>query len=226
MGAQRESDWMHAGPSYEPPYESPLEHLFALNAIKYLKRSINFQKQVEVKTICGRFRMDFVADTGSKRVAFECDGSEYHNPSRDEWRDAMILGAGAVDVIYRLRGSDLTYHLEDCLFLASQWDPEIFSERGLINLERLASDEVRSYKLRKDDTMVMIEYRPQSEGIPPFYIFVERRSREIPHGQRAFWKHVFDWARKRGGGNLDQLIKEYRSEKLEQLEGNTSADVD
>lgn len=104
---------MNKGPLFDPPYESPLEELFALNAIKYLDDSVDFQKQVSVETICGQFRIDFVIDTGLKKVAIECDGKESHNKSRDEWRDAMILGAGAVDVIYRLRGGDLDELVEE-----------------------------------------------------------------------------------------------------------------
>jgi len=75
---------------YDPPYESPLEDLFAWNAVKYLGETVAFDKQVEVDTICGKFRLDFLAVSPESRVAFECDGVEYHEPRRDEWRDAMI----------------------------------------------------------------------------------------------------------------------------------------
>ncbi len=54
-------------PFYDPPYESPPEDIFALTIIKYLNTSIAFQKQVEVATICGKFRIDFIADCGSKK---------------------------------------------------------------------------------------------------------------------------------------------------------------
>jgi len=46
---------------YDPPYESPLEDCFAWALSKYLRPGTNLQKQVEVKTICGDFRVDFVA---------------------------------------------------------------------------------------------------------------------------------------------------------------------
>ena len=205
--------WSHLneGPFYDPPYESQLEDIFALTIIKYLNTSIDFQKQVEVDTICGKFRIDFIADCGSKKVAFECDGREYHNESRDEWRDAMILGSKAVDVIYRLRGSDLTYHIEDCLFVISKNDPEIFSPRGLINLEVLTSDETRRHELEDGEETIMITYR-QTNNIAPLFIFIERRSREIPSGKRAFWKHLFEYAKKQGGGNLDELIARSQNE--------------
>ena len=139
---------MNQIPLYKP-LESPLEELFAFNLEKYLDSSINLQNQIEVETICGNFRIDFVAYSKIKRIAFECDGADYHNVARDEWRDAMILGAKAVDVIYRLRGSDLTYHIEDCLYLISKWEPEIFSQRGKINLEILASKKKKIFAILK-----------------------------------------------------------------------------
>ena len=47
--------------NYLPPYESPLEDLFALNFDKYLAEGVTVTKQVEVKTFCGAYRLDFVA---------------------------------------------------------------------------------------------------------------------------------------------------------------------
>ena len=199
-------------PLYDPPYDSPLEDRFAYNIVKYLNSSTTLQKQVEVETICGRFIIDFVADCGSKKVAFECDGEEYHDQSRDEWRDAMILGAGAVDVIYRLRGSDLTYHLEDCLLVVSKWEPEIFSQRGLVNLQTLATDEAR-YKLYRNDEIAVVEYPRTAKGIHKISILC--RSCEIPPGRaRVFWKGVFDYAREQGGGDLDELRRKWEADHL------------
>jgi len=205
---------MNQIPLYKP-LESPLEELFAFNLEKYLDSSINLQNQIEVETICGNFRIDFVAYSKIKRIAFECDGADYHNVARDEWRDAMILGAKAVDVIYRLRGSDLTYHIEDCLYLISKWEPEIFSQRGKINLEILASKETKSWPINKSDTSVMITFYRQSRGNNnPLYIFIERRLLEMPAGQRSFWKALFKYAEERGSGNLDKIIEQYWKEKI------------
>lgn len=48
-----------------------------------------------------------------------------------------------VDVVYHLQDSDLIRHLEDCLYAMSQMDPELFSDRGKINLQTLVSDEAQ-----------------------------------------------------------------------------------
>jgi hypothetical protein len=93
---------------YDPPYESPLEDSFAWNLSKHLRRDTRLEKQVVVSTVCGAFRMDFVATSAAgQRIAFECDGAEFHEFRRDEWRDAMILGGGGADSIIRLEGAIL-----------------------------------------------------------------------------------------------------------------------
>lgn len=79
---------------YQPPYDSPIEDAFAYYFVmKYAAEDVDLTTQVEASTICGKFRLDFVlcAREGF-RAGVECDGKDFHNPSRDEWRDAMILG--------------------------------------------------------------------------------------------------------------------------------------
>ena len=192
-------------------FESELERLFAENVMKYLDDSAKLTSQVEVDTIRGKFRLDFVVQFKEEKCAFECDGKEFHNAFRDEWRDAMILGAGAVDAIYRLRGSDLVYHLEDCLYIISKWNPSIFSQRGLINLTTLASDEAR-YRHFDDDVNALVPYWKDSTGPEPIFIHVERRRRVVPDGKREFWQVEFDYATKCGGGHLDEIIQRFRKE--------------
>lgn len=128
---------------YEPPYDSPIETIFARNADKYFHNEVRLEKQVHVQTLGGKFILDFLATGNGRKVAFECDGKEFHDETEDEWRDAMIMGTGKVDEIYRLRGKDLVYRIEDCFYVISKKTPEIFSERGLINLETLTSEKVK-----------------------------------------------------------------------------------
>lgn len=183
-----------AGPYYDPPYDSPIEDLFVVNAIKYLHEDARLDKQVEVPTICGTYYLDFVATCGDQRMAVECDGRDFHDEYRDEWRDALILGAGAVDVIYRLRGCDLTYHVEDLLYLMSRFDPYFFSERGQINLRKLAADEVKPWGDEEFPLGAVVSYKPKPDeghrGIR--HIYVRRWYRKIPPGHRGLW---WDWWR-------------------------------
>jgi len=135
--------------TYTPPYDSPIEDRFALHYVKYASEEVDMAPQFEVATLCGHFIIDFVLTTSEGyRVGIECDGREYHDQSRDEWRDAMILGESHVDAIYRLRGSDITYYIEDILYLMAVLDPHLFSDRATENLKVLASTEIRQFPKR------------------------------------------------------------------------------
>ncbi len=98
-------------PKFDPPYDSPIENDFAYNIVKYLDKGVIFDKQISVDTVCGRFRLDFIAHRSRRRIGFECDGKEFHDndvgcSARDRWRDALILETGAVEVIYRFPGKE------------------------------------------------------------------------------------------------------------------------
>ena len=211
MSSTRRHNTPLVQPFYEPPYDSPLEDEFARTLVKYAGLMSSFDKQVPIDTICGRFILDFVACVNNQVIAFECDGKDFHDAYRDEWRDAMILGSGRVTTIYRFRGSDLYYHLEDCLYAVSRFDPGLFSERGLINLTKLASHEVRSYSYA-DPEHIAIAYRDGlTRGASFPGIIIERRSRIIPPGQPSFWASRYRFAVNCKGGTLDSVIGEYAS---------------
>jgi len=191
-----------------PPYDSPLEDTFAYHLAKYAGDDIQIDSQVPANTICRLFLMDFVAHSPRiGRIGIECDGKEFHNDSRDEWRDAMILGTNTVDVIYRVRGSDITHHINDVLYCLAQLEPGLCSERGEINLRTLASSEARKLFLTKDEDLYHVHYtQDEKEGS----LFLETRRLRIPQGQRRFWQSAYKHALSVGGGNLDDVILSYR----------------
>jgi len=204
-------------PFYNPPYDSPLEDDFAFNITKYLEPSLSLVPQYEVDTICGKFRIDFVVQGPGGLTGFECDGKEFHDRSRDEWRDAMILGTKTVNAIYRLRGSDVYYRIEDILYLVSKWNPELFSMRGLLNLETLASDEVKAAEMEVPRSIAIVTYKTEYlAGLrnEPVHLRMERRHLQSPRGKRQFWEAAFRFASEIGGGNLDDVIAQYRAQKI------------
>jgi hypothetical protein len=196
---------------YRPPYDSPLEDWFAYNLDKYLSDETKFATQVEVKTFCGEYRLDFVATPFAGRsVAIECDGKEFHDESRDEWRDAMILGATDFAAIYRFQGAALHYHIHDCLYLLSRWEPGIFNERGRINLERLATPPALRAGARPNFSGELLVYPPE-ESSGPYLTRIARNVIEAPKGSRSFLKTALTYGRRSGLTNLDEIIAHYRS---------------
>ena len=192
-------------PEFEPPYDSPIEESFAYNIVKYLDESVTFKKQVPADTACGRFRLDFMAHKSGRCIGFECDGKEFHNSKRDSWRDALILETGAVEVIYRFLGENLTYNMNDCLFVLAVYEPQLFSERGLQNLKVLASGDVKQQlsRMQQQDKTERIscayeEFRYQ------YGISIYRH-----HCNNFFLLEKSTFAKKYGGGDLDWVIQQF-----------------
>ncbi|PTB99795.1 hypothetical protein C9993_01405 [Marinobacter sp. Z-F4-2] len=196
---------------YNPPYDSPIEDLFVRHYEKYAAASVELVAQKEVDTICGRFILDFlVQDETGYRVGIECDGKEFHEESRDEWRDAMILGDGHVDAMYRLRGSDINFYIEDILFLLAELEPIIFRDRAHANLEVLASPEIKGLKKDHGRDHYFFKYR---NGDDKGFFRLEARRRTVPASERRFWQSAYRYAQEVGGGKLDDVIYSYRNRR-------------
>lgn len=194
--------------STPPPYDSPIEDIFAFHYVKHASQSVALMSQHRVETLCGAFILDFVMkDQNGYTVGVECDGKEFHNESRDEWRDAMILGENHVDVIYRVRGRDINFYIEDVLYLLSELEPSVFSERANANLKVFASPEVKMYAKNHDQDHYQFKY---SNGSDIGSFKLELRRRIIPGGRRRFWQAAYKYAVSVGGGRLDDVIAQYR----------------
>lgn len=128
---------------YEPPYANALHESFAWHAAKYFSEAVSLRCEVAARAENEEVTLDFVAQCGARTLAFWCDDDARYDINARLKRDAALLRAGVVDAIYRLRSSDLAAHLEDCFYLLSRRESEFFSERGVLILGRLASNEAR-----------------------------------------------------------------------------------
>jgi len=167
-----------SGPFYEPPYDSPIEDQFAYNVVKYLKKEVQFIPQYEVHTFCATYRLDFFLTCENITIGIECDGSKYHDRHKDIIRDTLILGSGAVDTIFRVNGRSIYNNLNDCLWLISYFRPQVFSSRGLSNLETLASHTTKNHE-NISSPFVVISHEPEDNDDyedRPWEIFLEIRS--------------------------------------------------
>lgn len=184
-------------------YESPIEEIFAWNCAKYLVSRIVFDNQLEVNTKHGRFRIDFLLSDGNERVAVECDGHDFHDTFRDELRDAILLGEGNFETIYHFRGCDLTYYTEDCLWLMSILDPNLFSERGRLNLNQLHKLEIVSSLTSGESYMLRAH-----TGEQPYWFRAFRRNSHLKSNNPdwPFWRTLFRFASKYPSTSLDDLV--------------------
>lgn len=168
---------MLQGPVYAPPYEGALQDEFAWHLVKYLREDATLRSDVQVSIPGALFAVDFVvelpaADGTVRRVAFECGGARgLRDHQRQARRDAALIASGEVSVVYRLRGSDLLHHMEDCLYIVGNWEasgdrPGLFSSKGTHNLGILASPEAKLPRVRPEQDSVMVAYEVGSEGDP------------------------------------------------------------
>ena len=181
---------LFAGPHYEPPYPGAVQDELAWHLVKVLREDARLRSEVEVEIPASHdwprsgtgpafFTLDLVVDVPVgdgqvRRVAFEAAGGRgLRDHDRRLRRDATLLAHGAVDTIYRLRGSDLLGHMDDVLYLASQWDADVFSDRGRINLGTLASPEARQVTVRPEQPSVLVPY-----ALPPPDALAEAASAE------------------------------------------------
>ncbi|MEM0963792.1 MAG: hypothetical protein AAGK21_14790 [Bacteroidota bacterium] len=186
------SDWaraLAAGPHYEPPYPGAVQDELAWHLVKHLREDARLRSEVEVEIPASHgwpasgtgpafFTLDLVVEVpvtaaageppAVRRIAFECaPGRTLRDHDRRLRRDATLLAHGAVDTIYRLRGSDLLGHMDDVLYLASQWDADLFSERGRINLRTLSTQEARHVAIRPEQPSALVPYMLSVEQDAP-----------------------------------------------------------
>ena len=196
---------------YSPPYDSPIEDMFACHLSKFIAKNIVAKTQVPVDTICGCFILDFVFESPRiGKIAIECDGRDFHNESRDEWRDAMILGEKVVDKIYRIRGSDIIYHIYDVLYCISSLESDFMSESGVLNLHSLATSAAKSLNFSRKCDFYSIRYPKNEDDDVYSSLKLEKREVWIPKGERRFWQAAYNYAVSMGGGCLDDVIANYR----------------
>ncbi len=131
---------------YQPPYQSMLEDELAWHFAKYLHEEASFQDYAKITTPYATFPVDFLVELGKQRIGFMCGLMEGDNERAESgFKDALLIDAGGVDVLYRFRVQDIRDRLHDCLQLVAVWNPGLFSTRGLVNLERLSSAESRAF---------------------------------------------------------------------------------
>ena len=205
---------------YNPPYERPLEDEFAWHLVKYLSPVSGLLYQERIATPGGAFWVDFVVEHGSAsgpvhRIGFECGDLEEvaRDDENDRLRDALLVGTGALDVLYRFRGQDLLHRLHDALLVAAKWDGDVFSHRGRINLSTLASPEAVTADPRPHEALLRLAYHHAEDldaheddafawpAQAPSDLVVRRFSRTHP----ATWLRDYDRALAHYGVTAEQL---------------------
>ena len=113
----------------------------------YLRQEAVIHHHHCVETPYAEFVVDYLVEIGNCRLGILLGQlDELPQRASSAFRDALSIDAGIIDILYRFDEADFNDNFQDCLSLIAKWNPELFSERGLINIERLASREVLSFQ--------------------------------------------------------------------------------
>ena len=195
----------------QPELESEIENIFEYELLKYSSADVSWRRQVEFQTIGGLFRPDFVASVSGCAIGLECDGRGFHDLIRDECRDALILGDGFLNTIYRFTGKNIFRWPADCLYFLSLYEPWLFSARGHNNLRTLASPELRAHEPGLDSSILIYRDFIADDGSSAVgqLIIIRRSSDPHPTPPIDDWREFYEFARGRGGGRFKTLLQEY-----------------
>ncbi len=194
--------------------ESPIERLFLQEIIKYLEVGTEIQQQIEYETKIGNFRIDFLIRKGKVEYAVELDGKDYHKPEIDRWRDAFLLGENKFKSMIRIKGKDITYSLNECLYLLSKIFPETFSQRGKVNLSTLIEYEnkreidenIENNIFKSIDTFYLpkVEFENDERKSYPSIEIIYKNHYDFNN-----WKKYYDFALKESIYDISKLNKQY-----------------
>ncbi len=188
---------------YEPPYGDPLADALAYRLVRTLAPQCALQHRAVVLTPDDCFRVDFLIEHGrgasARRTGLllespEEDGGEVDREAAD-LHDALIVGAGAADVIYRIRYVELERHLLDALYLMARWDAALFRPSGRTWLARHASGPARQAEVRPQQPTAHVHYPSPPVHVQP-HVLPERP--EPPSALRVRrWsqQHPAPWVR-------------------------------
>lgn len=197
---------------YDPPYKSPGAEWFAYHVSKYLDDMVDVIHDVDVPTICGNVKMGFVLTREDRRIGIEVGGDRFMVEFTDEMRDALILGTGAVDVIYHLRGPKLRERMEDVLYILLQVEPRFFSQRGAKNLERLVDPEIRKQSWSREDRFLDFQ---DFSGQDYLTSGLQRHSWEVIPKRHNCFREFYAFALDNPGSELDEIIRKWMKQSQE-----------
>ena len=191
---------------YDPPYENELDDRLARHLVAYLSPAASLEYKATAWTPYMSCRFDFLIDLGTRRIAIDyTDTPDDLAGALVEDNDALALGSGAVDMIFRVRGRDLEERMYDCLHVIAQWEPHLFTPYGRrIFASRASLIGRRAMPARDQDLFSIVYPSPAPEEFVAFGDLIEwpvaetekeeivlrRLSCENP----AYWERQFERA--------------------------------
>lgn len=195
---------------YDPPYDHPAADALAWYLTGTLRPEAALKSHAVVLTPHDCFRVDFLIEQALDgghgeplRIGVLCgpEDAEGGALAEPDLYDALLVGTGAVDALYRFRPEDVRRQPFDVLYLMAAWDGALFGGRKRAEIVRRASSTMRCYEdLRPDHGSVRLSYpSPLVEVVEgeiperpagPVDFVARRWSRRYP----AAWTRAFERA--------------------------------
>jgi hypothetical protein len=122
---------------------------FIRELAKFLRPGAQFIPRLRISTLLGEVALDLHLRIREFTVGFVYQ-SNWEPGFAGLWCDAALVGSGAVEIVYRIRPCDVEAHLDDALYAVARSDSHLFSERGHINLGRLAHDAMKTHRFPQE----------------------------------------------------------------------------
>ncbi len=173
------------------------DDLFTRKLMAGLSPAATVNRGPVLATPAGGIPVDLLVEADGRRIVVDYKNPDTFNETLDEWRDALILGNGLADSVYRFAGMDMEQFRDDCLFFMAASYPQIFrsgfkgrssglkfdgGERNVVFYNMVGDDEV-VYKLK-----FILEHRRKSD-------------------QQGRWNQLFQKAIQNPGRSLAELIQ-------------------
>jgi very-short-patch-repair endonuclease len=97
------------------PYESEIERAFFDAMIPLLRLDAKYEPQKKIVAGPNRYRADMMLAVDGRRVIVECDGAKFHEFWKDQERDLCMIRNNCVDDVYRIRGCDIYFALDQTI---------------------------------------------------------------------------------------------------------------
>lgn len=236
------------GASSRVPREVDFEQLLR----KFVADTVTVRRQAPVSTPWGTFVLDFIVEVDGKRIAVECDGTmervsryagdtwgdlDRRYPARrvagydvlkdsawlEEWRDALVLGTGAVTDVVRFALEDIEDAQEDCLYFLTRLFPFVFSPRARHILERLATPDAKTWDDLTSEWLHLHRLRRDDDGAVnaehSFNVWWRRRDDRC----RNIWEGMYKSALQIGACPFNELVVRERDDWNARLDQKTDA---
>lgn len=128
---------------------------------KYLADNVIVDRNVSIPTMVEPLTANFLITFGPKRFALrfiEKNREQDRTINLVEYQAAALLGSG-IGVIYDFKPNDIARNIYDCLYVVARFNPELFSQRGIINIYALISDWARRYDFDVNKIYEMIWFK-------------------------------------------------------------------